>query len=743
VPVRIEIPEDETASSWLARLQAGQLERSQHQWTPLTRVQALSGVPAGTPLFASLLAFENYPVDPSVSEHLGGLRIGEVELAERTNYPLTLTVVARGDLTLRLSADRRFEPATVERLLAHLARLLMALAADPERPPRSLPLLSEDERRQVLVDWNRTASPFPREATIHGLFAEQAALRPMAMAVEQGDVKLTYGELEERAGRIARHLLALGLQPEERVAVLAERAPDLIAALLGILQAGGVYLPLDPSHPAERRAWMMRDAGAARLVDGMEPEELQGEGLELPDVPSESLAYVMYTSGSTGTPKGVAVTHRNVVRLVRGTDFAALGPDQTWLQYAPISFDASTLEIWAPLLNGGRLVLFPGRMGSLDDLARVVDTHGVTSAWLTAGLFHEMVDGCLEGLKPLSQLLAGGDVVSPEHARSVLAAHPGLTLINGYGPTEGTTFTCCHRLTDARQVGGSVPIGRPIGNARAYVLDDRLEPVPVGGWGELYAGGEGLARGYLGRPDLTAERFVPDPFGEPGGRLYRTGDRVRWQADGTLEFQGRLDAQLKVRGFRVEPGEIEAALLACPGVQRAAVVATGPAGGRSLAAFWVGEAQADDLRAALRSRLPEPMVPAVFMPIADLPLTPNGKVDRRALASLEVDGARRVGERVAPRTPLEEDLVEACAEVLGRDPAEIGVLDNFFELGGHSLLATRLVSLLQARKGLDVPLHLVFDTPHLAGLADRIMERELAAADDELLLALLDGRNEG
>src|SRR6185436_10837031 len=257
-----------------------------------------------------------------------------------------------------------------------------------------------------------------------------------------------------------------------------------------------------------------------RLVplDGETPE------IGLPQVQAAALAYVLYTSGSTGTPKGVAVTHRNVVRLVRGAGFADLGPDQTWLQYAPISFDASTLEIWAPLLNGGRLVLFPGRMGSLDDLARVIATHGVTSAWLTAGLFHEMVDCCLEGLKPLSQLLAGGDVVSPEHARSVLAAHPGLTLIDGYGPTEGTTFTCCHRLTDARQVGESVPIGRPIANARAYVLDGSLAPVPLGVWGQLYAGGEGLARGYLDRPALTAESFIPDPFGMvSGGRLYRTG----------------------------------------------------------------------------------------------------------------------------------------------------------------------------------------------------------------------------
>ncbi len=371
------------------------------------------------------------------------------------------------------------------------------------------------------------------------------------------------------------------------------------------------------------------------------------------------------------------------------------------------------------------MVLFPGRMGSLDELARVIEHHAVTSVWLTAGLFHEMVDGRLDGLRPLRHLLTGGDVVSPAHARRALAAHPGLALIDGYGPTENTVFTSWHRLDGPEQVEDPVPIGRPAAGSRVYVLGDDLQPVPVGVRGELCTGGDGLSRGYLGRPDLTAERFVPDPFTAGGGRLYRTGDSARWRADGTLEFLGRLDFQVKIRGFRIEPGEAEAALLACPGVERGAVVVSGQGAGKTLRAFWVGDATADDLRATLRSRLPEPLVPSVFIPLPDLPLTPNGKVDRRALAALEASESR-ARERVAPRTPLEETLVAAAAEVLERPAPEIGVHDNFFELGGHSLLATRLVSLLSLRHGIEVPLELVFETASLAELAGRILESGLA-----------------
>jgi aspartate racemase len=451
----------------------------------------------------------------------------------------------------------------------------------------------------------------------------------------------------------------------------------------------------------------------------------------------------MYTSGSTGMPKGVAVTHRNVVRLVRGADYADLGPEQVWLQSAPISFDASTLEIWAPLLNGGRLALRDAGRASLDGLARAIARHGVTSLWLTAGLFHHMVDDRLEALRPLRQLLAGGDVLSPEHVRRVRETLPDLALINGYGPTEGTTFTCCHPVTGL--AGGSVPIGRPIANARVYVLDEEMQPVAPGVEGVLYAGGDGLARGYLGRPDLTAERFVPDPFsgrtGRPGERLYRTGDQVRWLPDATLEFLGRRDGQMKIRGFRVESGEVETALARHPAVRQAAVVAREGVGGKVLIGYVTLSAPLPDppgaeLQRFLREWLPEPMIPTVWAVLDDLPLTPNGKVDRRALPAPEAPHERRDRGRREPRTPLERDVVAICSEVLGVE--RVGLDDNFFELGGHSLLATQLVARLGDRLRLEIPLSLVFDAKSLGDLAEKITAQELSRVDDAEMASLLD-----
>ncbi|HEY4588896.1 MAG TPA: non-ribosomal peptide synthetase, partial [Thermoanaerobaculia bacterium] len=497
----------------------------------------------------------------------------------------------------------------------------------------------------------------------------------------------------------------------------AERSPELVIALLAVLRAGGAYLPLDPAYPRERLALMLADAGdplvlaQPGLADRL-PAPARTLPLQVPGVPGVpgapavplsggDLAYVLYTSGSTGTPKGVAVSHRSVVRLVRDTGYAAFGPDEVFLLMAPVSFDASTFELWGPLLNGGRLAILPPGEVSLDGLERAVGGFGVTTLWLTAGLFHLVVDERPAALAPLRQVLAGGDVLSPPHVARLRRELPALRLIDGYGPTENATFTTCGEVGET-EPGTAVSIGRPIANTRVLVLGRDLEPVPVGVPGELYAGGDGVALGYLGRPGLTAAAFVPAPFGAAGERLYRTGDLARWLPDGRLDFLGRLDTQVKVRGFRIELGEIEAVLAQQPGVREAVVLArsdrsdgsdgsVGSLADRRLVAYVAGEVTAEHLREALGRRLPEYMIPAAFVVLAALPLTPSGKVSRRTLAELGIPSATAAESPSAlPPDGFEEILAGIWAEVLGLD--QVGVQENFFELGGHSLTATRVMS---------------------------------------------------
>ena len=557
-------------------------------------------------------------------------------------------------------------------------------------------------------------------------------------ALVSGGGTVTYGGLMAWAGGIARRLASLGIGPESRVGVCMERSPELIAALLGVLAAGGAYVPLDPAQPRERLLGLLRGSGARVLLtqnafaDGF---EFDGPVLALDSAPAqngdapavsvrpENLAYVIFTSGSTGTPKGVAVPHRAVVRLVRDGGYAELGPEQVFLQLSPVSFDASVFEIWGCLANGGRLVIPPPGLPSLAELNERIRDAGVTILWLTAGLFHSLVEERLEGLAGVRQLLAGGDVLSPAHVRRALAALPGVRLIDGYGPTESTTFACCHGMTAlAPPPEGTVPIGRPIGNTQAHVVDRWMEAVPIGVPGDLLLGGDGLARGYEGDAALTAERFVPDPLsGAAGERLYRTGDRARWRPDGRLEFLGRSDEQVKIRGFRVELGEIEAALAGHPEVAEAAVVAAGDeAHARRLVAFVVprpgsGAGDPRELREWLKGHLPLYMVPAAVVAVESLPLTAHGKVDRRALAGQAAEAGR--GERrevVAPRTDLERRLVEVWAGLLRVEA--VGVHDNFFDLGGDSLLAIQLVS-RAGRAGIFLTLRQLFRHQTVAELA--------------------------
>jgi amino acid adenylation domain-containing protein len=702
-----------------------------------------------SPLFQVCLVLHNEPMP-------------EIDLPELALRPISVhSGTAKFDLTLALreTADRLagtleyaadlYDRTTARRLVGQLGTLLAAAATEPDRRLSYLPLLTAAERHQLTAEWTDTRCPYPRERGIHQLFAEQAARTPEATALVFLGQRLSYRELDEKADRVARRLAALGVSTESRVGLFSERSFDMVIGILGILKAGAAYVPLDIQYPCERLEWMLVDAGiAAVLVQERLLVRLPGgpwSALRLDEMAQEtgeevgalanrwagpdSAAYVMYTSGSTGRPKGVLVTHRNVVRLVKGTGFARFDEKQVFLQLAPVAFDAATLEIWGPLLNGGTLVMFHPAEPLFGELGRTIRREGVTTLWLTAGLFHQVVDEMLEDLAGIEQLLMGGDVLSPAHVRRALAKLSGCLLINGYGPTENTTFTCCHSIVD--RPAGAVPIGRPIANTWIHVVDSALEPVPVGVSGELLAGGDGLGRGYSGSPDLTAVRFIPDPFSvEPGARLYRTGDLVRRAWDGTVEFLGRMDDQVKIRGFRVEPGEVEVALERHPGVAACVVAMRGGADDKRLVAYVVPTAglepastTAAELRAFLEETLPAPMIPSAFVTLDSLPLTVNGKIDRTALPSSE-SGEGRTEAVVAPRSPVEKRIGGIWCEVLAID--RLSVEDSFFALGGHSLQMMKIASRLRDAFGVELPLRALYESTTIAALAARV-EQEIGA----------------
>ncbi|MFI6638488.1 amino acid adenylation domain-containing protein [Streptomyces sp. NPDC050504] len=597
---------------------------------------------------------------------------------------------------------------------------------------------------------------------LHELVIERAGLTPDAPAVTCDGRTLTYRQLITRAQDLAERLRAAGLAQEDVVGVLMRRSPELIVALLAVLVAGGAYLGLDPDDPQGRRNALLKDAdvttvvvddelrdlvpGGITAVSADAPAPRPAAGPTVPPLPGhpDRLAYVSYTSGSTGEPKGVAVPHRAVDRLVRGADWMEVRPGDVFFHIAPIAFDASTLEIWAALVNGCHLVVYPPVAITMERVARTVRAEGVTVLLLTTGLFHRMAGSRPDAFAGVRHVLTGGDVASPSHVGRLLAAYPQLVFTNGYGPTENTTYTTCW-TSSTLEAGQSVPIGRPISGTRVAVLDGELRPVPAGECGELYAAGAGLSRGYLRRPGATAERFVPDPFGtEPGARMYRTGDLVRWTPDGTLEFVGRADEQVKVQGYRAEPRAVEAELEHLAGVRHAVVLPQAdPAGGTRLLAYVVPTAADPDdalglgsrLRLELREKLPAYLVPWAILIRSELPLNRNGKVDRRALPTA-TRVPRNVGnEFVAPLTAVQSRLCELWGGLLGVEP--VGVEDDFFDLGGHSLLATELLVAVQKEFGVDVPAQTLFFSPTVAefavALAERLAERDrpLAGQDQE------------
>ncbi len=615
-----------------------------------------------------------------------------------------------------------FDRATIHRMRARWLELLQSIATNPETSIARL--TSGSVAPLPPPEWNGTRTDYPRDASIHELFQEQARHAPDATALVFGQTHLSYDQLNRRANRLAHRLIKLGLALDQPVGLYLERSVEMIVGLLAILKAGGAYVPLDPTYPAERLAFLIDDTqpkvvltqrhlqhSLGKLANSLclDAEEFSDEPETDPalKIPAENLAYILFTSGSTGAPKGVAIPHRAVVRLVKETNYADFSPNETFLQLAPLSFDASTFEIWGALLNGGRLVVMPPAPATLEGIGRAIREHGVTTLWLTSALFNAMVDERLSDLRSLRQLLAGGDVLSVSHVRKALAESKTTRLINGYGPTESTTFACCQTIAPNESLEPAIPIGRPIANTTAHILDSDLRPVAIGLTGELHLGGDGLARGYWRRDQLTAEKFI----GEGNARLYKTGDLARWRDDGVIEFLGRADNQLKLRGFRIEPGEIEAALKREADVRDAAVILREDSPNeKRLVAYIVGQAEPTSLLNALSKSLPDYMLPSAIVVLPELPRTANGKLDRQALPA-----PQNSGSYAAPTTDLEEKVAGIWASILGRE--RVGVDDNFFELGGHSLLGLRLANRLSDSLGQRVQLTTIFEAPTVAAMA--------------------------
>jgi amino acid adenylation domain-containing protein len=663
---------------------------------------------------------------------------------QATKCDLTLSMFKTDDAlggTLRYSRDL-FDRETIQRMIGHLQQLLESAVADPEQPIGQLSLLGASERQQLLSEWNETGRAYPEES-MGELFEAQVRERGEAIAVACGEVRVSYGELNERANRLGQYLREQGVRAGSLVGILLERSEELVIALLATIKVGAAYLPLDPGYPRERLRLMLADAGApllltesqlagsvagsgARVVcvdrEREEIAEQPGENLKRA-VSAGSVAYVIYTSGSTGRPKGILIPQRAVVRLVKESDYVRLGPGDKVAQVSNSSFDAATFEIWGALLNGAELVILSKEVALAPrELAGALREREISTLFLTTALFNHLAREAEPGFGGLKQLLFGGEAVDPESVAQVLAKGGPERLLHVYGPSESTTFASWQLVAEVAAGARTIPIGKPLTNTTAYILDEGLEAVPVGVPGELYLGGAGLAYGYLNQAGVTAEKFIPHPYGvgRGGERLYRTGDWARYGREGAIEFLGRRDQQVKLRGFRIELGEIEAALCAQEQVRQAVVIARSHGGGeKTLVAYVVkegaGELSSRELRGYLSERLPEYMVPAAFVWLASLPLTPNGKVDRAALPEPQWDEVAMAGEYVGPRSALEEVLANIWAEVLGLE--RVSIHDDFFALGGHSLLATRLVSRVRETLGINLSLRELFEAPTVAGLS--------------------------
>lgn len=764
VPMRADLSGNPTFATFLARVRQTVVDALKHQEYPfslLVEQLALPHDPSRSPLFQVMFLLQKAHRLKGLADFLlpggretdmdwGGLTLKPFALPQQeAQVDVTLEMIETGGTltaVLKYNTDL-FDAGTIARMAGHFRTLLAGVAADPARPLAALPLLPSTERQQALVDWNATAAACPRGRCVHQLFEEQAGRTPNAIAVVCEDDRLTYAELDQRANRLARHLQTLGVGPETLVGLCVERTVELVVSLLAILKAGGAYVPLDPTYPRDRLAFMLRDAGVQALVTQQRllarlpahearvvridadraliarESAARPVGAARPD----NVAYVLYTSGSTGAPKGVMVTHGNVCNFLHAMrQEPGLCAQDRLLAVTTLSFDIAALEMYLPLIVGACLEII-GRDIAADGarLGARLHVSGATVLQATPATWRLLLEAGWQGKADL-RMLCGGETLPAGLARALL--DKGAALWNLYGPTETTIWSTVTKVESGEVGEGkeSVPIGRPIANTQVYVLDRHMRPVPIGVAGELYIGGDGVARGYRGQPALTAERFVPNPFdSEPGARLYRTGDRARYRADGMLEYLGRLDHQIKLRGFRIELGEVEAVLQGHPAARQSVVMAREDTPGNvRLVAYVVpreeraGEAFVGvELRRHAATRLPAYMVPSTIIALPAFPLTANGKIDRRALPAPGPE--RRLGagprEGEAPGHPLHQTLIGIWEEVLDIRP--VGLRDDFFALGGHSLLAVRLLDRIERAYGRTVPLQALFTEATVAHVA--------------------------
>jgi len=760
--LRIQIKDNPTFHQVLIQIRDTCLEAYGHQDLPFEKLVDLlqcARDPSRHPLFQVL--FQLHHRDSGNGLTLPNLTVTLLpRITQTAKFDLSLAMTSdSGNLegTFNFNTDI-FEDATIRRLANNFQILLEGLVQNPAHPISQIPSLTAAEQHQLLFEWNSTSNFSSRNTTVHDLFTEQMALTPDAIALVFNDQQLTYNELNVRANRLAHFLQSQGVGLEVRIGICLERNLDLIISLLAVLKSGGAYVPLDPSAPLERLSFMIDNAetpivitsnalraqlescqykfrnhdlrkGLVMTVDMAWQQKAPESGsFHFPSVHTENLAYVMYTSGSTGRPKGVDITHRSIVRLISKPTYFQWPKNPVFLQLASPAFDAATFEIWTSLANGGTLVLGPSQLPSLDDFDELLQKFQVTVLWLTAGLFHQMVDWNVQALRSIQRLLAGGDVLSPRHVQRVVQQLPTCQLINGYGPTENTTFTCCFSLPKDKDFKDSIPIGKPIEQTQVYVFDSQQHLLPIGAPGELCIGGLGLARGYHHQADMTAERFIPHPYStNPGGRLYRSGDIVRYRNKDHLFFLGRRDRQVKVRGYRIECGEIEAALTKHSAIQETIVLPwEDNSKNTRLVAYIIPKKDStpsiSDLRFFLSQTLPSYMIPTGYIFLDVFPLTSNGKVDRNKLPTEKLAPSNHEETFVAPRNLIETKLTKIWESVLGRHP--IGVTDNFFHLGGESLMAVRLCSEIERTLQRKIPVTQIFHAQTIEQLAVNLDQKE-------------------